>query len=54
MSAEKEEAELIASGYEWTCPDCGQWNTEIEACREVKCRKCEEEFAVSDHTHAYP
>ena len=29
--------DLIASGYEWTCPNCGKFHREIEATETVKC-----------------
>ena len=48
-----ERIELIASGYEWTCPRCDEFNEEIEVKEEVCCRKCGKEFEVLDHYHAY-
>jgi len=47
-----ESVELIASGYEWTCPDCETCNGEIEVTETVTCRKCKEMFPVSAHNHA--
>jgi len=45
---------LIASGYDWTCPGCSTKNHEIEVVAEVCCSKCKAEFLVGDTIHAYP
>jgi len=45
--------ELIASGYEWTCPQCGDFQREIEAKAKVRCGKCNTEFATEPPKHAY-
>jgi transcription elongation factor Elf1 len=53
---EQEEVDLIASGYDWTCPSCGQWNTVIEIPSDemVTCGTCEKSFKISmDFHHAY-
>ncbi len=53
-----EEVELIASGYEWTCPNCGQMNKEMETKDKVQChgdeftRGCGMKFKVSEAIHA--
>ncbi len=49
-----DEVELIAGGYEWTCPGCDELNTEVEVLPEVVCRKCGKRCQVSGHDHAYP
>jgi len=43
----------LASGYEWTCPRCGDFQREIEAKSKVTCRKCNTEFATEPPEHAY-
>lgn len=55
-SSKKEEAEtvdLIASGYEWNCPNCGHFNKEIEITRDVVCEECEKMYEVEGTFHAY-
>ena len=47
-----ESVELIASGYEWSCPDCDMENHEIEVTEKVVCSGCKKEFDVSDYNHA--
>jgi len=49
----KKTVELIASGYEWTCPRCGDFQREIEAKAKVTCGKCNTEFATDAPEHAY-
>ena len=44
--------ELIASGYEWTCPSCEHFNREIQVTEEVYCQGCQREFIVEDYNHA--
>jgi len=48
----KKTVELIASGYEWTCPRCGDFRHEIEAKTKVTCEKCDNEFATEPPEHA--
>ena len=43
---------LIAAGYEWSCPECGHEHTEIECCSTVECLNCEENFKVGEINHA--
>ena len=50
---EYETVELIAAGYEWTCPACDQSNKEIEVKKSVQCKSCEREFEVEDYEHAF-
>ena len=47
-----ESVELIASGYEWVCPECDTLNKEIEVTKTVKCKKCHTTFEVQDYAHA--
>jgi hypothetical protein len=49
----KKTVELIASGYEWTCPRCRDFQREIEAKAKVTCGKCNTEFATDPPEHAY-
>ncbi|MBW1845556.1 MAG: hypothetical protein JRI94_00115 [Deltaproteobacteria bacterium] len=46
---------LIASGYEWTCPECDTLNKEIEIYNQVTCQNCERTFEVNqeDVNHAF-
>ena len=60
-----EQVDMIASGYEWTCPDCGRLNPEIEALTQVICGKsneggdlqgaqgCGHTFSAAPPAHAY-
>jgi hypothetical protein len=47
--------DLIASGYEWICPKCNHFNTEIEASESVTCKnaECHEQFTTNPPEHAY-
>ncbi len=51
-SQELEDVELIASGYEWYCPECEEFNNEIEIPYYLVCRKCGGSFGVGDYHHA--
>ena len=44
---------MIASGYEWDCPECGEFNTEIETKEKVLCRACGRKFIVNEVYHAH-
>ena len=44
---------LIASGYEWTCPECDELNHEIEIENQVSCKNCNVVFEVTECEHAY-
>ena len=44
--------ELIASGYDWDCPNCGMPNHEIELTEFVTCEKCHLDFNVTECHHA--
>ena len=47
--------DLIASGYEWTCPICGRLVKEdcILESRIVVCPRCDSQFEIGiiDHAH---
>lgn len=47
-----EMVDVIASGYEWICPKCEHFNTEIEYTEQVKCSMCERVFLTSPPEHA--
>lgn len=49
---EREQVELIASGYEWGCPNCEHNNNEIEVTQTVKCKQCGNKYDVADYEHA--
>ena len=44
--------ELIAAGYEWTCPNCEQINKEIEVTERVECDHCHANYDVAAYEHA--
>lgn len=58
-STENETVDLIASGYEWTCPYCDHDNREGwipcvgSAIGEVKCVNCKEVFDIGSYDHAF-
>lgn len=52
-SGKSEVVDLIASGYEWHCPNCKEFNTEIEIENELECAKCKHKFSVGTIDHAY-
>lgn len=39
---------LVAAGYEWVCPFCGEDNTEIETSDDLMCRGCKAELTSND------
>jgi len=45
--------DVIASGYEWECPNCDKLNTEMEIYNEVQCVKCNNKYTVDEAHHAY-
>lgn len=47
-----EDIDVIASGYEWTCPGCGDLRKEIEIKPRFVCKKCNLSYAVSDYKHS--
>lgn len=40
MLAQVETVEMVASGYEWTCPNCGKLNHTSMATEKVECEDC--------------
>ena len=32
--------DMVASGYEWICPECNTVNHEIEALEKFVCKEC--------------
>lgn len=48
-----ETVDLIASGYEWTCPNCDDLNKEIGIAETVTCNNCNAAFEVAQTDHAY-
>lgn len=53
--ADGEEAtvELIASGYEWTCPNCDHFHVIVEVTETVKCNGCHKVYKTDSPEHAY-
>lgn len=51
--AELQVVDLIASGYEWVCPDCETLNKEIEVKETVTCSGCGHTFDANPPEHAY-
>lgn len=51
--AQPEAVDLIASGYEWTCPVCNTLNHEIETQTEVTCQTCQIILGTDETHHAY-
>ena len=49
-----ETVDIIASGYEWLCPECNTLNKEIEYTERVKCSnpQCFTEFETDLSEHA--
>lgn len=47
-----ETVDIIASGYEWTCPHCDFLNKIIEIKPIVACLACFENFETDEH-HAH-
>lgn len=50
------EVDIIASGYEWICPVCEEYNLFMEIPKEdlVKCGSCGEIARSGTAEHAYP
>jgi hypothetical protein len=48
-----EKINLIASGYEWECPKCKNFQREIEATLTVTCKECKNTFEVDEVYHAW-
>ncbi len=49
---EMETVDMIASGYEWVCPNCETLNSEIEAATTVTCVTCSGVFETNPPEHA--
>lgn len=47
------QVDMIASGYEWTCPKDNTLNHEIEAAEQVTCKVCKTEYYASAPEHCY-
>lgn len=45
--------DIIASGYEWICPDCGAFNKETGVHEIVECSGCGKEFETNPPEHAF-
>lgn len=50
---ETNSVELIASGYDWVCPNCDEFNHEIEVTEQVTCKHCQHIYTVAEYYHAY-
>lgn len=48
-----EKVDMIASGYEWICPNCGKLNYEIEWKSKVQCADCKKKFETDFPEHAF-
>lgn len=48
-----ESVNLIAGGYEWTCPICNSLNEEIEATETVNCKGCNTTFKTNPPDHCF-
>jgi hypothetical protein len=54
-----ETVDLIASGYEWICPNCDEDNREISinvigtAIGDVTCQSCGETFDIGNYDHCF-
>jgi uncharacterized CHY-type Zn-finger protein len=47
-----ESVDLIASGYEWCCPECEHLNKVIEYKEIVECTVCKKSFSSNYPEHA--
>lgn len=45
--------DIIASGYEWICPHCGELNKVIEHREICFCNKCGQSVSTNPPEHAY-
>jgi len=50
---ELELVDLIASGYEWTCPNCDHFHNEDAHKDTVECSNCGSEYQTGPPEHAY-
>ena len=51
--AKMESVDLIASGYEWHCPKCENFNREIEWKEHLRCSVCGTKFEANYPEHAW-
>ena len=49
-----ESVTIIASGYDWLCPNCDDWRHEAEAYDNVTCPECGTNYDVDETNHAFP
>lgn len=49
---EMEHVDIIASGYEWDCPNCEHLNLVIEVTDVVECDECHNLYATNPTEHA--
>lgn len=45
--------DIIASGYEWICPDCETLNRTMGLTEIVKCVCCDAEFETNPYEDAF-
>lgn len=50
---ETQYVDMVASGYDWWCPECEADNHEHHSMEEVECEYCGRIFTVNDLEHAY-
>ncbi len=50
---EEEEVTLIASGYEWICPNCNTLNTHSKTAPKVTCNLCNRTYMTDEALHAH-
>lgn len=43
---------VVASGYEWTCPNCGELNKEYEYRQDYFCSSCCDHVETASPEHA--
>ena len=48
-----ERVDVIASGYEWICPQCDSFNKVIAYVETVECRGCNEKFETNMPEHCF-
>ncbi|MCK5016032.1 MAG: hypothetical protein KAS32_03080 [Candidatus Peribacteraceae bacterium] len=49
--SQEDEVQLIASGYDWVCPCCEQFNRIIEITETVICNACASKFSTNNDPH---
>jgi hypothetical protein len=53
LELEPEPVDIIASGYEWVCPNCEDINRAIDWRETVVCRNCRRKYEASSPEHAW-